>query len=282
MRILITGANGQLGKDLAEKGRQIATVIALGKNQLDITNQVQVSQIVSSLKPEVIIHAAAYTAVDQCEYEQKQAFEVNSLGAFHVANAAKIVRAKMVYISTDYVFDGNKMSPYVEEDHPNPKSIYGMSKWLGEQLVQSTLEEFYVVRTSWLYGNGGKNFVKTMLKLAEQKKEIKVVDDQVGSPTYTKDLVETILKLIGKKYGIYHVSNTGFCSWYMFAKYILNQLGFDQNLIKPITTETYAAPAVRPAYSVLAHNSLREENIKVPRHWEEAINEFLREGLIHD
>ncbi|OIJ18605.1 dTDP-4-dehydrorhamnose reductase [Anaerobacillus alkalidiazotrophicus] len=282
MRILITGANGQLGKELAEKAKQLATVTALGKDQLDITNQIHVSQVINSLKPDVIIHAAAYTAVDQCEHDKMKAFEVNSLGTLHVAKEAKQSGAKMVYISSDYVFSGDKTTPYREEDHPNPKSVYGLSKWLGEQLVRSIIEESYIVRTSWLYGSSGKNFVKTMLKLAEQRNEVKVVDDQIGSPTYTKDLADVIMQLIGKTYGIYHVSNSGFCSWYMFAKYIFKEAGFDPNLIKPITTEAYGALAPRPAYSVLAHNSLKREEIEKPRRWEEAVDEFIREELKHD
>ncbi len=188
----------------------------------------------------------------------------------------------MVYISTDYVFDGDKTSPYVEEDQPNPKNVYGMSKWLGEQLVQLTLEELYVVRTSWLYGSCGKNFVKTMLKLAEQKQEIKVVDDQIGSPTYTKDLADVIMQIIGKSYGVYHVSNTGSCSWYTFAKHIFKQAGFDPYLIQPTTTEAYGALAPRPAYSVMAHKSLEKEKLEVPRRWEEAVKEFIKEELRRD
>ncbi|WP_216828251.1 dTDP-4-dehydrorhamnose reductase [Alkalihalobacterium elongatum] len=282
MRVLITGSNGQLGKEITEKMGKTMSIKAYGKDQLDITNELQVSKIVNHMKPDVIIHTAAYTSVDQCEFAQKQAFEVNSLGAFYVAKAAQNVGAKMVCISTDYVFSGDKNKPYVEGDIPNPKSVYGISKWMGEKLVQATLKECYIVRTSWLYGGGGNNFVKTMLKLAKQKREIKVVDDQVGSPTYTKDLAEVIIQLIGKSYGIYHVSNSGSCSWYEFAKHILKQAGFDANMIKSITTASYGAPAPRPAYSVMAHDALQRESIPLPRCWEEAVNDFLREELKDD
>ncbi|WP_209125690.1 dTDP-4-dehydrorhamnose reductase [Alkalihalobacillus sp. BA299] len=282
MRVLITGANGQLGKDLALYGKQVADVFALGKDQLDITKGSEVSQVIHSVTPDIIIHAAAYTAVDLCEVEQKRAFDINSLGALNIAKKAKEINAKMVYISTDYVFSGDKGAPYVEEDTPNPKSVYGMSKWLGEQIVQSTIEESYIIRTSWLYGSGGNNFAKTMLKLAEQKKEVHVVNDQIGSPTYTKDLSKIIFQLIKKRYGIYHVSNLGQCSWFTFARHIFKIAGYDSNLIKPISTKAYGAKAPRPAYSVLAHIELEKEDIPIPRYWEEAIIEFIREELQRD
>lgn len=279
MRVLITGGNGQLGTALVNNLNAHWNVIALGKSQLDVTDHSQVENIVLNLMPDVIINTAAFTLVDQCEYEKKKAFEVNSLGAFHVAKEAKKIGAKLVYISTDYVFSGDKLTPYVEEDVPNPKNVYGLSKWIGEKLVQSTIEEAYIIRTSWLYGSSGNNFVKTMLKLAENKEDINVVNDQVGSPTNSKDLAEVILHLIGKPYGIYHVSNSGSCTWYTFAKHILTIAGFDPNAVKPTTTEAFGAPALRPTYSVLDHKALERENIKCPRHWKDAVNEFLSEVL---
>jgi dTDP-4-dehydrorhamnose reductase len=275
--ILITGADGQLGKELTRQISQSHSVISLGKKDLNITDKEKVNKIISQLKPELIIHAAAFTAVDNCEIERKKAFEVNGLGAGYVAIAANKVGARMFYISSDYVFDGIKQSPYTEEDEPNPLSVYGMSKWLGEKLVLN----FHgtVIRTSWLYGHDGKNFVKTMLALAQKNKEIKVVNDQIGSPTYVNDLTETIIRLFDKRIGIYHVSNSGSCSWYEFAKAIFKEAGFDSNLVLPISTEDYGALAARPRYSVMAHKALMRENIKPLRTWNEALKTFIRKEV---
>jgi dTDP-4-dehydrorhamnose reductase len=275
--ILITGADGQLGKELTRQISQSHSVISLGKKDLNITDKEKVNKIISQLKPELIIHAAAFTAVDNCEIERKKAFEVNGLGAGYVAIAANKVGARMFYISSDYVFDGIKQSPYTEEDEPNPLSVYGMSKWLGEKLVLN----FHgtVIRTSWLYGHDGKNFVKTMLALAQKNKEIKVVNDQIGSPTYVNDLTETIIRLFDKRIGIYHVSNSGSCSWYEFAKAIFKEAGFDSNLVLPISTEDYGALAARPRFSVMAHKALMRENVKPLRTWNEALKTFIRKEV---
>jgi dTDP-4-dehydrorhamnose reductase len=275
--ILITGADGQLGKELTRQISQSHSVISLGKKDLNITDKEKVNKIISQLKPELIIHAAAFTAVDNCEIERKKAFEVNGLGAGYVAIAANKVGARMFYISSDYVFDGIKQSPYTEEDEPNPLSVYGMSKWLGEKLVLN----FHgtVIRTSWLYGHDGKNFVKTMLALAQKNKEIKVVNDQIGSPTYVNDLTETIIRLFDKRIGLYHVSNSGSCSWYEFAKAIFKEAGFDSNLVLPISTEDYGALAARPRYSVMAHKALMRENVKPLRTWNEALKTFIRKEV---
>lgn len=276
--ILITGAKGQLGKALERKLCDTHSVISLDKKELDVTNKEATEEIISFYKPQIIIHAAAFTAVDQCEIEFKKAFEVNSLGAGYVAQAANNVNACMYYISSDYVFDGNKKTPYGEEDTPNPQSIYGMSKWLGEKLVLKYTNGT-VIRTSWLYGHDGKNFVKTMLELAGKNKEIKVVTDQVGSPTYVNDLTETIVQLFHKKNGIYHVSNSESCTWYTFARTILEEAGFNPNLILPTTSEEFGTPAPRPRHSVLGQYALSREKIKTLRPWNEALKEFIQEGV---
>lgn len=276
--ILITGAQGQLGKALEKKLSDTHSVISLGKKDLDITNKEATEKIISLYKPHIIIHAAAFTAVDQCEIEFKKALEVNSLGAGNVAQAANNVNARMYYISSDYVFDGNKKTPYREGDTPNPQSIYGMSKWIGEKLVLK-YSNGTVIRTSWLYGHDGKNFVKTMLELARKNKEIKVVNDQVGSPTYVNDLTETIVQLFHKKNGIYHVSNSESCTWYAFARTIFQEAGFNPNLVLPTTTAEYGANAPRPRYSVLGQYALLSENIKIPRSWNEALKEFIQEEV---
>lgn len=275
MDILITGGQGQLGKALERKLSPAHTVISLGKEELDISNKEAVEEIISFYKPNVVIHAAAFTAVDDCEREYKKAFEVNGLGARYVTEAANQVNARMFYISSDYVFDGNQQTPYREGDVPNPQSIYGMSKWLGEKLVLQ-FQKGTVIRTSWLYGHDGKNFVKTMLELAKKNIEIKVVNDQTGSPTYVDDLSETIGQLLDKKSGIYHVTNSGSCTWYQFAQAIFEEAGFDSNLVLPTTTEVYGAIAKRPRFSVLDHSALRKEKIEIPRAWHLALKDFIR------
>ncbi|WP_332694846.1 dTDP-4-dehydrorhamnose reductase [Halalkalibacter lacteus] len=280
MKVLITGGDGQLGRTLFETMKTSYEVLRLPKEKLDITTEQNVEEVIKRFCPKYVFHTAAYTAVDQCEIDQAKAFQVNSLGALNIAKACKKIGSKMIYISSDYVFDGMKMTPYGETDNPNPKSIYGLSKWLGEELVLKTLVESYVVRTSWLYGHGGKNFVNTMVKFAASKKEVKVVSDQVGSPTYVNDLVDVLVKLIQKPYGIYHVSNDGQCSWYQFAKTIYEYVGTDSNLVQPITTEEYSAPAKRPAFSLLNLTKLDSNDISKPRYWNDALREYLiKEGL---
>lgn len=276
MHILITGAEGQLGKELIRQLSPSHSIFSFGKKELDITKKYEVEEIISQMKPQIIIHAAAFTAVDQCETDPKKAFVVNSIGTGYVAQAAHKVNARMIYISSDYVFDGQKHSPYTEEDEPYPQSIYGMSKWLGERVVLK-FSNATVIRTSWLYGHNGKNFVKTMLELGKKNREIKVVNDQFGSPTYVNDLAEIINQLIYIKNGIYHVSNSGLCSWYEFAKDIFKEAGFNSKLVLPITTEGYGALALRPRYSVLGHDALVRENIKPVRPWKEALKEFICE-----
>lgn len=276
MIVLITGGDGQLGKELARKLGIHHKVYSLGRSELDITKKEKVENVVTSLKPDVIIHTAAFTSVDQCETEIRKAMTVNGIGTSYIALAAKKVNAKLIYISTDYVFDGLSRVEYSEEQRPNPQTIYGLSKWMGEQFTL-TICKGTVIRTSWLYGHDGKNFVKTMIGLANQKKEIQVVNDQIGSPTYVPDLADTIIQLIYKNNEIYHISNSGFCSWYDFAKAILIEKGFNQELIKPVSTYEYGALAPRPKYSVLDHRNLIKEGILPLRHWREALKEYIRE-----
>lgn len=281
MKVLITGAHGQLGRDITKifqlKGYE---TIALSKKQLDITNKREVVNTVNDHKPHIIVHPAAYTAVDDCEIHPEYAYLVNSYGTKYVAEAAENVDSILVYISTDYVFDGKKGSPYNEEDTPNPLSIYGKSKLLGEQFVQEISSRSYILRTSWLYGHHGKNFVKTMINLAKKGEAFSVVTNQVGSPTYTKDIANIIPPLIGKPFGIYHVSNQGSCSWFTFAHKILALCGFDPNLVQPTTTQEFGSVAPRPAYSVLSTKKLEQQGIMMPK-WEESLKVYLtKEGSI--
>lgn len=277
MKILVTGSRGQLGQDVVKACNSLDTVLALGREELDITNFDHVINQVQSFQPDVIVHCAAYTAVDQAESNEDQAYQVNAMGTRNIAVAAEKVGAKLCYISTDYVFDGTSNKPYVEFDLTNPQTVYGRSKLAGEQLVQSLSTKFFIVRTSWVFGKYGNNFVKTMLKYGKEKGHLKVVHDQVGSPTYTVDLAAFLLQLIQtEKYGIYHASNTGSCSWYEFTREIVSLANIPAD-VTPCTTEEFPRPAPRPAYSVLDHMAIRTNGFNELPHWQDALRRFLEE-----
>ncbi|MCM3194146.1 dTDP-4-dehydrorhamnose reductase [Priestia megaterium] len=276
-KVLITGANGQLGKELVElftaKGFE---VYGFGRDKMDITNQAQVQEVISTLKPNIVLHSAAHTQVDLAESEPEQAFSINAYGTRNVAVAAEAVGAKLVYVSTDYVFDGTNDEPYNEFSPTSPLGVYGKSKLAGEQFVRDLHSKFFIVRTSWVYGKHGANFVKTMLKLGKERKELSVVADQRGCPTYTLDLANSILELVDtQKYGVYHVSNSGNCSWYEFAKEIFNISGITVQ-VNPCTTEDFPRPAARPTYSVFAHKAIYLNNFTKMRRWEDALEDFLK------
>ncbi|NEW01038.1 dTDP-4-dehydrorhamnose reductase [Bacillus megaterium] len=276
-RVLITGANGQLGKELVElfneKGFE---VYGFGRDKMDITNQAQVQEMISTLKPNIVLHSAAHTQVDLAESEPDQAFLINAYGTRNVAVAAEAVGAKLLYVSTDYVFDGTNNEPYNEFSPTSPLGVYGKSKLAGEQFVRDLHSKFFIVRTSWVYGKHGANFVKTMLKLGKERKELSVVADQRGCPTYTLDLANFILELVNsEKYGVYHVSNSGSCSWYEFAKEIF-KVSEMKVQVNPCTTADFPRPAARPANSVFEHMSIKLNNFSSIRHWKEALSTFLK------
>lgn len=278
MRVLITGCNGQLGLELHRQfGEKIANhdLIETDLHNLDITNQLQVLELVQSQRPEVIINCAAHTNVDKCEADELNAFRINAIGARNLSTAAYQVGAKMVQISTDYVFDGTAKTPRREYDPVNPASCYGKSKALGEQLVRETNPRHFILRTAWLYGEGN-NFVRTMLKLAREKTELNVVNDQIGSPTSTVDLAACIINLIKTEhYGTYHATCSGYCSWFEFAIKIFLTAGVRIN-VNPISTEDLNRPAPRPKYSVLDNYMLQLIGLDTFRPWEEALEEYLR------
>jgi dTDP-4-dehydrorhamnose reductase len=277
MKVLVTGANGQLGSDVVRLWSDKHEVHGLGRNQLDITNEEQCRHVVGILQPDIIVHCAAYTAVDGAESDADRAYQVNAFGTRNLVVAAERVNAKFCYISTDYVFDGSAKAPYQEYDNTNPQNVYGKSKRAGEQLVQSLSTRYFIVRTSWVYGLQGSNFVKTMLQLARQRDSLKVVHDQVGSPTYTVDLAHFLKELVEtERYGIYHASNTGRCSWYEFALAIFEESGMKVK-IEPCTTEEFPRPAPRPKFSVMDHMAIRANGLTDLRHWREALQDFLKE-----
>ncbi len=279
MKIIITGAQGQLGQELKEVlfKESKNEVIGLGHQELDVTKLDELKQAAQNNLPEVIVHAAANTNVDQCELDQDSAYLVNALGTRNVAVVASMVGAKLVYLSTDYVFSGKLGRPYIEFDEPDPLNVYGRSKLAGERFVASLCFRYFIIRTSWLYGSHGKNFVQTMLNLGREKDEIAVVNDQVGSPTYTKDLANFISGIIKTElYGIYHASNKGECSWFDFAQEIFNLAGLKHIKVRPVTSKEINRPAPRPAYSVLDNYCLRLSDLPGLRPWPEALADFLR------
>ena len=278
LKFMVTGVNGQLGHDVVLKLKEMNIgVVAPGRDEFDLTNKEQVQRYIIEEKPDVIIHCAAYTAVDKAEDESDLCYSVNVEGTRAVAEAAKEIDAKVVYVSTDYVFDGLGLELHSEEKEPNPVNYYGYTKEQGEKIVKAELDNYFIVRTSWVYGKNGNNFVKTMLKLAETRSEISVVSDQIGSPTYSKDLAEFIINLVKtNQYGIYHGVNEGYCSWYEFAKAIFEKAGIEIK-INPISTEEYPTKAKRPLNSRLLKDNTDKTGIKRLPHWEDAISRFIEE-----
>ncbi|WP_164931634.1 dTDP-4-dehydrorhamnose reductase [Longirhabdus pacifica] len=278
LKFMITGANSQLGNDIISKLKEIKLdVIAPGRDELELTEKKSVTEYILKEKPDVIIHCAAYTAVDKAEDENKLCYAVNVEGTRHVANAAVEIGAKLVYISTDYVFDGLGKDPQSETKETNPINYYGFTKEQGEKIVKKLVENYFIVRTSWVYGFNGNNFVKTMLKLAETNNEISVVKDQFGSPTYTKDLANFIVKLVKtNKYGTYHAVNEGYCSWHEFAKAIFYKSGIEMK-VDAITTEEHGARARRPLNSRLSNENTKKAGIERLPHWNDALSRFLVE-----
>lgn len=278
MKILVTGASGQLGQDvvllLYEFGHEVKSC---GRSDLDIADQQQCEKVIGEYRPEGIIHCAAYTAVDAAEDDVHGAYRINASGTRNIAVAAEKVGSKLVYISTDYVFEGQADRPYREYDNTAPQTVYGESKRAGEVLAQTLNSKYFIVRTSWVYGQYGGNFVKTMLKLGAEKDSLSVVHDQIGSPTYAVDLARFLLQLIQtEKYGIYHASNSGHCSWHEFAQAIFETAGLQVNVL-PVTTEQFPRPAKRPAYSVMDHTAIRANDLQDLPHWRDGLERFLAE-----
>ena len=271
--ILVVGANGMLGRDMMALLGDSARGVDI--DEIDITSLESTERILKTLKPETIINCAAYTDVDGCETNVETAMQVNGEGVAHLAMASREIGARLVHVSTDYVFDGGKGSPYVEDDAPSPLGIYGESKLAGE-LNAAFNPDHLIVRTQWLYGLHGKNFVETMLRLAAEKDELSVVDDQIGSPTWTVDLAGAILALLKTDHrGIYHAANAGFCSWNGFAKAIFDEAGV-QITVKGMTTEELNRPARRPLYSTLDCGKLERDSGFEPQPWREALKKYLK------
>ena len=273
------GAKGMLGRDLM--GVLLSSlpndeIIGWDIEEIDIQKEEDTVFKIEKLRPDIMIHIAAYTDVDGCESNEEKAFAVNAEGTKHVALTASRCQAKMVYLSTDYVFDGNKREPYLESDSPHPLSVYGRSKWKGEQYVQELVKDLLIVRTQWLFGRYGKNFVTSILRQAGEKRVLSIVNDQIGSPTYTVDLAKAISTLIQfDASGIFHVANSDLCTWYTFGQAILKLSGMDKVRVIPISSKELGHPAIRPSYSVLNCQKFKKKTGVTLRPWSEALKEYL-------
>jgi dTDP-4-dehydrorhamnose reductase len=271
MVVLVVGGLGQLGQSIqfiAPEYPEI-TFQYVDVNEMDITDEVQVQHQFEKIKPQYCINAAAYTAVDKAESDAEKAHAINVTGVKNIAKACKQNHTVLLHVSTDFVFDGNQTTPYTENDIPNPLGVYGQTKLEGEKVIPSILDDYYIVRTSWLYSQFGANFMKTMIRLGTERETLSVVNDQMGTPTHAVDLAEALIKIIStdyknlksqisnlKLYGLYHFSNEGQCSWFDFAQKIFELNGIRVNL-KPIPTVQYPTPAKRPAYSVLDKTKIK-------------------------
>ncbi len=275
MRLVVTGAKGQLGLELLAILGRDHEVTALGRPEWDLTTA-DAGKAIADARPAWVVHAAALTDVDGCERDPARALLVNGEGTRRVAEACRAVEAGMLYVSTDYVFDGKKGAPYVETDAPAPVSAYGRSKLVGEEITCTLAPRSAIVRTSWLFGASGKNFVKTILDRARKGDSLRVVDDQIGSPTSARDLAEAMAQLLVRQLtGVYHLTNAGACSWYTFAGGILEAVGLTQTPLSPITTAALNRPAPRPAFSVLDNRAWAAAGMPPLRPWREALAAML-------
>ena len=276
--ILVTGVNGQLGYDVVKVlNKRKIECLGIDKEELDITDSEAVNKYITKLKPECVIHCAAYTAVDKAEDDIEMCTKVNVNGTENIAKACKEIDSKMIYISTDYVYDGKGDKPFEVNGNIAPQSVYGKTKYEGEVKVKELLKKYFIVRISWVFGINGNNFVKTMIRLGKEKESLNVVCDQIGSPTYTADLAPLLCDMaISEKYGIYNATNEGFCSWAEFAEEIMKQAGLKCK-INPIPTSEYPSKAVRPFNSRMSKKALINNGFTLMEDWREALNRFLKQ-----
>lgn len=274
--ILVTGSTGQLGSDVVkELLKRGYSTLSPNRSELNLCSEDNIRNYILNSNCEAIVHCAAYTQVDKAEDEKDLCIKINATATKHIAKCAKILDIPMIYISTDYVFDGTKDGKYTENDETNPINIYGESKLAGEKYVQEILDKYYIVRTSWVFNINGKNFIETMLRLSKVNNQLSIVNDQIGSPTYTKDLSRLLVDMLEtSKYGLYHATNEGYCSWYEFADTIFKLANINID-IKAINSNEYASRAKRPLNSKLSKDKLIEYGFKPLPHWEDALKDYL-------
>lgn len=274
--ILVTGSTGQLGSDVVkELLKRGYSTLSPNRSEFNLCSEDSIRNYILNSNCEAIVHCAAYTQVDKAEDEKDLCIKINATATKHIVKCAKILDIPMIYISTDYVFDGTKDGEYTENDETNPINIYGESKLAGEKYVQEILDKYYIVRTSWLFNINGKNFIETMLRLSKANNQLSIVNDQIGSPTYTKDLSRLLVDMLEtSKYGLYHATNEGYCSWYEFANTIFKLANINID-IKAINSNEYASRAKRPLNSKLSKDKLIEYGFKPLPHWEDALKDYL-------
>lgn len=285
-KVLLIGAKGQVGKELQLTLPQLGEVISIGREELDLTNSEKISQLIREIYPDYLVNAAAYTAVDKAETEPDLAYSINAIAPKIMAESAETIKAKFLHISTDYVFDGRKNTPYLESDLTNPLGVYGQSKLRGEEEIKTVNSQAIILRNAWVYGSYGKsNFVKTMLRLGKEREELKVVVDQVGSPTWAKDIATAITQLLintDNPAGIYNFTNSGVASWFDLTKAIFEEAKISGIPLKiqrviPITTAEYPTPALRPAYSVLSGQKISQQLGYIPPYWRDSLKAMLNQ-----
>lgn len=279
MRVLVTGAKGQLGHDVVnELEKRGITGIGVDIDEMDITDPAACRRVITDAEVDAVIHCAAYTAVDAAEDNAELCNKINGEGTANIADVCRDLDIKMMYISTDYVFNGQGVRPWEPDDEREPLNAYGMSKYLGELAVEERLTKYFIVRIAWVFGVNGKNFIKTMLRLGEERGAVTVVDDQIGSPTYTYDLARLLADMIvTDKYGRYHATNEGLCSWYEFAVEIFKQAGMDNVKVTPTDSASYAAKARRPMNSRISKEKLTEMGFERLPQWQDALRRYLKE-----
>ena len=278
MKVLVTGVKGQLGYDVVnELEKRGLEAVGVDIQEMDITDAESVKSVIGGAAPDAVIHCAAYTAVDAAEDNVEICRKVNGDGTQNIANMCKVLDIPMIYISTDYVFDGQGERPWLPEDDRAPLNVYGQTKYEGELAVQNTLDKYFIVRIAWVFGVNGKNFIKTMLNLGKTRDKLTVVNDQFGSPTYTYDLAKLLVDMIQTdKYGIYHATNEGICTWYEFACEIFKQAGM-QIEVAPVSADQYPAKAKRPSNSRMSKDKLEENGFERLPSWQDALSRYLKE-----
>lgn len=281
MKVLVTGVKGQLGFDVMnELRRRGHDAVGVDIDEMDITNAGQVQEVLTANAPDVVVHCSAYTAVDRAEEEPEMCRKVNAEGTKNIAEVCASLDCKLIYLSTDYIFSGDGERPWEPDDTPAPLNVYGQTKYEGEEEIKSRLNKYFIVRISWVFGINGNNFVKTMLRLGRENGAVKVVDDQIGSPTYTYDLAKLLVDMAeSEAYGQYHATNEGICSWYEFAKEIFRAAGMDEVKVTPVSSDEFPAKAKRPKNSRMSKEELVKNGFNKLPSWQDAVGRYVGELL---